>query len=312
MRSPLVSVVIPTYNQQALLRETLQSVFAQTFTDYEVVVVNDGSTDGTSEYLRSLGKRIRLVEQGNQGIGAARNRGIDEATGKYVALLDHDDLWKPGKLEAQVLFMESHPECTACSVPWARSTASTRCVFDSDAIRSNDGLVERPLWRLSQGHQFLISSSIMFERQRAGGLRYGTRRQCIEDDPFQIGLFSRGPFGIAGNDILMIYRWHGGNSSAHAIHFYNGVRLLRTMQRAGNFSLDPIQAHDLERFLSFLGRTAVVRQLLGGYRGRALDLYVREFLRQTVDARFRFLLAFPVLALLPSGILHGRWKGDVK
>jgi glycosyltransferase involved in cell wall biosynthesis len=109
---PLVSVVIPTYNQPQLLLETLQSVFAQTLTDYEIVVVNDGSTDDTLERLRPVADRIRIISQENTGIGGARNRGIAESRGKYVALLDHDDLWMSEKLEEQAGYFEKHPECS--------------------------------------------------------------------------------------------------------------------------------------------------------------------------------------------------------
>src|SRR5437660_10167324 len=96
----LFSVVIPTYNRVDLLAQTLDSVWCQDFTDFEVVVVDDGSNDGTREYLRGLGDRIRVVQQANGGPGAARNAGIREASGNYVALLDSDDLWFQWTLKA--------------------------------------------------------------------------------------------------------------------------------------------------------------------------------------------------------------------
>src|SRR5574337_278681 len=101
----LFSIVIPTYNRVDLLARTLDSVWRQLFTDFEVVVVDDGSSDGTQAYLRSLGDRIRVVQQANSGPGAARNAGIRTARGKYVALLDSDDLWLPWTLSifAQVI-----------------------------------------------------------------------------------------------------------------------------------------------------------------------------------------------------------------
>jgi glycosyltransferase involved in cell wall biosynthesis len=106
---PRVSVIIPTYNHRDYVLETLESVFAQTFTDYEVIVVNDGSPDDPAELLRPLAEagRIKYIEQPNAGQAAARNRGLAEAKGEFIAFLDDDDLWPPDKLEWQVRAMRS-------------------------------------------------------------------------------------------------------------------------------------------------------------------------------------------------------------
>ncbi len=107
-----VSVVIPAYNRADLILETIQSVLAQTFTDYEIIVVDDGSTDNTAEILRELieSGKIQYVWQENQGESAARNHGLRLAQGEYIAFLDSDDLWLPQKLEAQVSYLDAHPE----------------------------------------------------------------------------------------------------------------------------------------------------------------------------------------------------------
>jgi glycosyltransferase involved in cell wall biosynthesis len=108
---PQVSVIIPTYKHQDYVLATLDSVFAQTFMDYEVIVVNDGSPDSTAQLLQPLAAagRIRYIEQANAGQAAARNRGIAEAQGEFIALLDDDDLWPPDKLEWQVAAMAKNP-----------------------------------------------------------------------------------------------------------------------------------------------------------------------------------------------------------
>lgn len=112
MPAASVSVIIPTYDRRELLQATLDSVFAQTFDDYEVIVVNDGSTDDTTAALQPLvdAGRLRLVAQPNGGPSSARNRGIDESRGEFVALLDDDDLWPPDKLAWQVDAMRRHPD----------------------------------------------------------------------------------------------------------------------------------------------------------------------------------------------------------
>lgn len=109
MPEPIVSVVIPLYNARDVIRETIESVFAQTYHDYEIVVVDDGSTDGSGDVLRLYGDRIRSIQQPNGGVAQARNRGIAAARGRYIALLDHDDLWAPDKLAKQVEVLDTQP-----------------------------------------------------------------------------------------------------------------------------------------------------------------------------------------------------------
>ena len=99
---PLVSVIIPAFNREHCIRQSVDSALAQTFKDFEIIVVDDGSSDGTVEILKSYGDKIRLICQKNAGAGAARNTAIRVAQGKYVAFLDSDDHWRPEKLEVQM------------------------------------------------------------------------------------------------------------------------------------------------------------------------------------------------------------------
>ena len=108
---PLASVVMPAYNVAAFILESVESVLRQSFSDFELIVVDDGSTDSTLARLSSLrDPRLRIVRQGNGGSAAARNSGIRSASGRYIGFLDADDLWVPHKLEAHVCFLEQHPE----------------------------------------------------------------------------------------------------------------------------------------------------------------------------------------------------------
>ncbi|HTJ54113.1 MAG TPA: glycosyltransferase [Nitrosospira sp.] len=107
---PTVSVIIPSYNCELYIAETLESILDQTFKDIEIIVVDDGSTDKTRQIVTSYGAPVRLVTQANAGVCAARNRGIREAAGQYICLMDHDDYWLPDKLAWQLEQMQRHPE----------------------------------------------------------------------------------------------------------------------------------------------------------------------------------------------------------
>jgi len=114
---PRITVCIPTYNRCRLLREALDSVFAQTRTDFEVLVVDDGSTDGTAQMIESYGRPVRYVYQENRGDAAARNRLIAETRTPLVAWLDSDDLWLPEKLERQTALLEGPDQRTVVFSP---------------------------------------------------------------------------------------------------------------------------------------------------------------------------------------------------
>ena len=111
-KSPPVSVVIPAFNAESVIGETLGSVRAQTFRDFEVIVVDDGSRDGTADIVRRFCEkdpRFCLLEQGNRGTSAARNAGLERARGEFIAFLDHDDVWFPEKLARQVELSHADP-----------------------------------------------------------------------------------------------------------------------------------------------------------------------------------------------------------
>ncbi|MDZ7288429.1 MAG: glycosyltransferase [candidate division KSB1 bacterium] len=110
----MISVIIPTFNRATFLREAIDSVLAQTEQDFELIVVDDGSTDQTRELIAEYGGRVRYLYQSNRGVSAARNLGIRHATGKLIAFLDSDDLWLPKKLARQVKWLAAHPSTMLC------------------------------------------------------------------------------------------------------------------------------------------------------------------------------------------------------
>jgi glycosyltransferase involved in cell wall biosynthesis len=318
---PTVSVAIPTYNQPGYLIDALESVFAQTFADFEVVVVDDGSTDDTPARLREYAQRragviagrLRVVRQENAGIGAARNRAVAEGRGRYVALLDHDDLWMPDKLQTQVRFMQAHPECSIVVVPWAYSKNPGRVGFDAKLICDAEGVIHEPVGAIVASGGFILSSAMMFDRQRSEGIAFETERNCLEDIPFHLKLLARGPAGVAGNTILMVYRSHDANASSNSINYYRGVPMMRAMNRAGLFGGKTArERRDIRAYLAHTARTGTLLQLLAGRRLRALRMYAREFCHQARLGRLRYLLITPLLMVCPQRILHRKWGASVR
>ena len=122
---PLISVIIPAYNAEKTIKETIESILNQTFVDFELIVINDGSTDSTVDIVTSIqDSRLQVFSYPNAGLAASRNRGIDRATGKYISFIDADDLWTPDKLERQLKALEENPQA-AVAYSW------TDCIDES-------------------------------------------------------------------------------------------------------------------------------------------------------------------------------------
>lgn len=225
MRDPLVTVVIPVYNHEAYVLETLDSVFAQTFRDFEVVVVNDGSPDRTGELLRPLAEagRIRYIEQRNQGPAVARNRGISEARGEFVAILDDDDLWPPDRLSWQFETLSQHSEAVVVygQVEFVLDGKSlglhpmgpAPCGDVFDAFLGNG-------WIQSPGQALIRRRAL----ERIGGFDAGI--WGTDDWDLWLRLSQQGEFCYCPR-VSLRYRLHENNASRNFLRMYhNGLRVV--------------------------------------------------------------------------------------
>lgn len=168
---PAISVIIPTYNCAGYLPEAIESVLAQTFKDYELIVVDDGSTDETGQVVQRYGDKVNYLCQENRGPGAAKNLGIHTSRGALIATLDADDMWRPEKLAIQYEYMSSHPE-----VGLVYSDASS---FDENGIRTI--AYNKKYRRVFQGRVFdkLILKNFI------ASITIMVRKECLD----RVGLF---------------------------------------------------------------------------------------------------------------------------
>lgn len=176
----LVTTIIPAYNAAAYVRETIESALAQTHRDQEVIVVDDGSTDGTWEILQSYGDAIQAVRQPNGGVGLARNQAARIARGEWLAFLDADDLWLPNKLERQ---LEEAGRTGAALIYTNREnfgSCETVSTVQSDAVTLHAGDIFEPLLL----GNFITLSSVMLSRQAfqaAGGFEEARHLAAVAD-----------------------------------------------------------------------------------------------------------------------------------
>ena len=206
---PKVSIVIPVYNGERFLREALDSVFAQTFQDFEVICVDDGSTDGSLAIIRKYGEMIAVLRQRNAGGSAARNAGVAQAAAPYVAFLDQDDRWYPHKLERQVSVMEMESDVVLVLCNSDRMDAEGRMLQLGATLAERATLLDSPLGRLMEEDQ-LLSSAILVRREafeRAG--EYDSELRGFEDFDLCARLKRQGRF-VFLEESGMCYRVHAG------------------------------------------------------------------------------------------------------
>ena len=211
---PRVSIVIPTFNRKRLLAEAIASVLAQGEQDFELIVVDDGSTDGTAEDLATRHAdepRLRVVRQTNGGSGPARNRGLAEARAPWTAFLDSDDLWDADYLERQLAFAEAHPDADLVIAdlrlegPWERDAAT---VFTRKAWRAPDSLDA-----MLEG-AWALPSSMLVRTEVARAVGFASEFRHSEDTEFLFRFHAEGHRLEVHPAILGAWRRHGGEGGA--------------------------------------------------------------------------------------------------
>lgn len=235
-----VSVVIPAYNAAWCIRRAIDSVLAQSFRDFELIVVDDGSTDGTAAVLAAYGDAVRVVAKPNGGLSSARNAGIAAARGEYVAFLDADDWWLPAKLERQVAMMRSRPALVFCS-----TAARTETPSGEPLGQWRCGCTTGPaLESIFAANAFVAGSgsAVLARRDalaRAGG--FDEALPSLEDIDMWIRLATLGGYACVDEVLVGILKRSGSMSGnlevmrAAAIHVMRKNRALLPPQRRGGF-----------------------------------------------------------------------------
>ena len=204
LNQKLVSVIVPAYNSEQYLESTLRSIFEQDYQPLEVIVVDDGSTDSSAQIARSF-KQVRYIYQKNSGPAAARNTGINNAKGEFIAFLDSDDLWQSNKLSLQVSYLNSHPDI--------------ELVFVHRRMSIEPG-VKKPAWYKEQlfaydspcfGASSLLARSTIFKKV---GL-YNPDYRYGENAEWLTRVKEAGIQYTVLRETLLISRIHNGNLTHH-------------------------------------------------------------------------------------------------
>lgn len=234
-----VSVIIPTYNRRHCLPRALDSVLAQTTAALEIIVVDDGSTDGTEQLLAKNYPGVICLRQANRGVSAARNAGIDRSRGDWLAFLDSDDEWLPAKLETQLATAAAHPDCPLVHSDeiWIRRGVRVNAMRKHG--KAGGEIFERclPLCAISPSAAMIRAS--LFDQ--LGG--FDESLPACEDYDLWLRLCSRYPVAYVDEPLL---RKYGGHQDQLSQQYWGmdrfRVRALTKLLAAGNLSTEQSQA----------------------------------------------------------------------
>lgn len=243
---PDVSAIIPTWNRRELVLHALRGVLAQTRPVEEIIVVDDGSTDGTGEALQAeFGDRIVYVRQANAGVSAARNRGMAMARGRYIALLDSDDEWLPEKTARQVEWLDAHPDfgMVLCDVERIDAARQHIDFLGRRAILPEDGWVLP--WVLA--NPALAPVSAMFRREVVADIGgFDESLRTAEDLDFHLRIARRWQIGVIDEPLARAIRGHDGLSALSQTY----DDYTRVIERAAAAAVDVVTQPDRERALA--------------------------------------------------------------
>ena len=233
MSTPRFSVIIPTFNRSDFLREALESVVRQSFRSFEVIVVDDGSTDDTREVLDRFKGDALVLRQSNQGGGVARNLGASAASGEYFAFLDDDDLLFPWALGTYDKVIRSCGE-PALVVSHLKEFSGASPLCEISEIPSEAEYVLYPTY-LVKDRTVRTSASMMVVHRSAFEQAGGFQNGGFDDVDFLLKVSGAGPAVLILSPRTVVYRWHGANAVRDMERAFRGIRSLIRTERAGGY-----------------------------------------------------------------------------
>lgn len=291
------SVIIPTFNRSSMIVETLDSVFAQRLADFEVLVVDDGSTDDTVAILQTYAGRLRVLVQPNRGPGAARNLAAEHARGEYLAFLDSDDMWFPWTLEtyAQVLRGSTDAPALVVGKPQVFGrTEDLRKIDDAPCTVTafSDYYASGDEWRWYGASSFVIRADAF----RAVG---GFAPVWIngEDADLAMRLGTSAGFVQVTSPMTFGYRDHGGSLVSQTGRTLAGVQFQLRTELDGGYPGGASRARERREILTRQVRPMILTCLAERRFAAAWQLYWSTWSWHLALGRLRFLLGFPLLAL---------------
>jgi len=291
----LFSVIVPTFNRAHLLFGTLESVFGQTFTDFEIIVVDDGSTDGTMKYLRSLGKDVRVFQQSNRGAGPARNLGARHAHGRYLAFLDSDDLWFPWTLQVYHDVIRGHQEPSfIVGKPHVFSDKLELDKVASSAAQDEwfvDYLASGDQWRWWGASSFIVRRDAF---EAVGG--FTEEWVNAEDTDLTLRMGVAPGFVQITAPVTFAFREHAASVSKDHKRLLAGTWSRVRAERGGRYPGGKVRAKDRRRILTRHVRPVTLGCLRQGLRREAWSLYIATFVWNASLGRIKYLAGFPILA----------------
>jgi glycosyltransferase involved in cell wall biosynthesis len=290
----LFSVIIPTYNRISLLQRTLASVRAQLFADYEIIVVDDGSTDATREWLASQSGAIRVLHRSNGGPGAARNRGVREARGDYIAFLDSDDLWFPWTLSAFARAIEEHGQPNILNGRYLEFSDDAELA----AVRQEP---HRTLWFqdyfASSKHPFSVGSgTCVLRREAAAATTFSEDRLNAEDHDLILRMGTLSGFVQIMSPITMGWRRHSASETGNFASSVSGSLRLVSRERQGAYAGGDRRSQERHRILARHTRATAIACVRHGEFKKGWSLYRSSAAWNLRIGHWKFVLAFPVLA----------------